>query len=387
MTAKPSSFFLYDYLPVGVFVIDRQFDIKFWNKTLIRYSGINANEIVGKSIFDIFPHLKSNKYKNRIEDVFESGGPVIFSALLHGHFIPCMTKTGDLMVQETLVYPMKTSDEMGGKVEMAVFSIMDLSQLAKISAYYKNEKRKARAEVEERKKSEEHILALLKKLEQKNRELDQFNHIVSHDLRAPLQGINMVINYIREDINEGIDVSEKLNLVETRIVRLVNMINSLLEYAKMGKSEISACEIDMNNLINEVICDLNIPKNVEVSLKAMPVIYNYRVLVSQVFANVIGNAVKYGDKSTIVIHVDYCEDENMHVFTVSDNGPGIPERHREKIFDIFFSLNTKKEVESSGIGLSTVKKIIVEMGGDVSVDTAELGGAKFIIKWPKVVQH
>jgi signal transduction histidine kinase len=223
-------------------------------------------------------------------------------------------------------------------------------------------------------------------LERQKSELDQFAHIVSHDLKAPLRGIDNVVSWIEED--HSLDLPEKVNsylsLIKTRIVRAENLLKGILEYAHIGKEERRMEYVDVNELLMEVMD--YIPSRACISLRVMPnmpLLFSERLPLLQIFINLIGNAMKYHDKGSGEIRV-YCRaNGRFYEFFVEDDGPGIDPNYHEKIFIIFQTLQARDNFESTGIGLAIVKKILDERNLSVAIDSQPGLGSTFRFTWPK----
>jgi signal transduction histidine kinase len=222
-------------------------------------------------------------------------------------------------------------------------------------------------------------------LTKKNRELDQFAYVVSHDLKAPLRGISNIISWIDEDHQKDLTpkVKENLDLIKGRALRLENMINGLLEYAKVGKIVKGKERVDILKILHE-LTDLLVPKKFEVHIDGvMPFIVTEKLHIEQVFSNLISNAVKYNKNDNPTIIIRGRELTDFHEFTVTDNGMGIQREYFDKIFVIFQTLQERDAFESTGVGLAIVKKIIDDYKGVISVES-ELGkGTSFTFTWPK----
>lgn len=222
-------------------------------------------------------------------------------------------------------------------------------------------------------------------LVKKNNELDQFAYVVSHDLKAPLRGIDNITKWIEEDHETEITpgIQKNLELIKGRTKRLESMINGLLDYARVGKVKRQSEAVDAEKLIRE-ISDLILPVSFSVKLEGkMPVITTNKLFLEQVFSNLLSNAVKYSDKQEGVIKIRVKEDPEFYVFEVEDNGPGIAKEYHEKIFQIFQTLQERDAFESTGVGLAIVKKIVEEQNGIIRVESTTGKGSKFIFSWPK----
>lgn len=221
-------------------------------------------------------------------------------------------------------------------------------------------------------------------LESKNKELDQFAYVVSHDLKAPLRGLYNILHWIEEDCGHELSyqIQKYLAMMRGRVQRLESLISGLLIYARIGRTMVQIEEVDINQLLLEVV--EIVPDEFKVVINnEMPVLRAEKIRLEQVFTNLISNAVKYHHKKAGTIIID-CKDFNTYYeFSVADDGAGIAPEYHDRIFDIFQTLRQKNELESTGIGLSIVKKIIEDQKGKIAV-FSELGkGATFIFTWPK----
>jgi signal transduction histidine kinase len=224
-----------------------------------------------------------------------------------------------------------------------------------------------------------------KDLEKKNTELDQFAYVVSHDLKAPLRGMYNIVKWIEEDINELPEQMKKyLSLMKGRIERMESLINGLLEYAKIGRNKKFYSKVDVKMLLDEIV-ELIIPKEFNVEITKMPVLVAEKIRMEQVFRNLLDNAVKYYNQKEGLIKVDCRELESFYEFSVTDYGPGIAPEYHKKIFTIFQTLRDRETKESTGVGLSIVKKIIEEQKGTIKVKSNKGEGASFVFTWPKSI--
>ncbi|HEY4111569.1 sensor histidine kinase, partial [Puia sp.] len=206
-------------------------------------------------------------------------------------------------------------------------------------------------------------------------------YVVSHDLKAPVRGIANVVQWIEEDLPDEISGKMRtyLDLIPDRIRRIEMLIDGLLEYARVGRDNPVKQRVDVGILIDE-LNDIMVPKDCRVDKMHLPVFRTEKLLLQQVFGNLISNAVKYGGDE---IAISCREESDRYEFSVADNGPGIPEEYHEKIFVIFQTLRDKEDKESTGIGLAIVKKIIDDKHCNIRVGSSGSGGAMFVFTWPK----
>ena len=219
-----------------------------------------------------------------------------------------------------------------------------------------------------------------------NQELKEFAYIVSHDLKAPLRAISQLTYWISEDYAEVFDDDgrEQMALILKRVKRMDGLIDGVLRYSRIGRVKEKEESLDLNLLVKEVVENLAPPENIQITLEnKLPVVLRDPTRMGQVFQNLIGNAIKFMDKDEGVISVGCVDEGELWKFTVADNGPGIDNRYHDKIFQIFQTLTARDEHESTGIGLTLVKKIITLYGGSIRVESEVGKGSAFIFTLPK----
>lgn len=222
-------------------------------------------------------------------------------------------------------------------------------------------------------------------LETRNRELDQFAYVTSHDLKAPLRGITTIVKWIEDELSTELSdqMRQYLSLMKGRISRLEDLINGLLQYARIGRTAPKLEAVDVQQLVRDV-ADLVVPSSFTVvTPQPLPTLLIDRLSLQQVFTNLVSNAVKHHHRGAGTVTISYRATRYNHRFTVQDDGPGIAPEFHEKIFLLFQALRDRNTAESTGLGLSIVKKIIDEQGGRIRVHSAVGTGATFIFTWPK----
>ena len=222
-------------------------------------------------------------------------------------------------------------------------------------------------------------------LQKKNHELDQFAYVVSHDLKAPLRAINSLAEWIEEDLLDiDPEVKHNLELMRGRVLRMENLINGILEYSRIGRKKLPQDHFATTQLVHEIIDSLSPEEHVKIIVQPdLPEVVAERILMYQVFANLISNAIKYNDKPEPVIEIGFTPQATGNEFWVKDNGPGIPKEYHQKVFGIFQTMESRDKRESTGIGLAIVKKILEEKGGNIRLESGEGEGSTFIFCWPK----
>ena len=241
------------------------------------------------------------------------------------------------------------------------------------------------AEIAERKLFEERQTHLIKELESTNRELDDFAHIVSHDLKAPLRAIKSLSDWVLQDHADAIGEygKEKMLLLNSRIDHLRDLIDGILDYSRVGRLVKDVSEVDLGSLVEKVIATLLCPKNICITIdNRLPVVTCDIVRIGQVFQNLVDNAVKHMDKQEGEVRIGCEGDDKQWTFSVADNGPGIEKKHYKRIFQLFQSLHGD-EKKGMGAGLAIAKKIVEMHGGRIWVDSEVGRGSTFFFTLPR----
>jgi signal transduction histidine kinase len=162
------------------------------------------------------------------------------------------------------------------------------------------------------------------------------------------------------------------------------LIDDILQYSRLGRETASKQPLDLNTIVSEVIAEIAPPENIEITVEnELPTMMCGKTHIIQIFQNLVGNAVKYMDKPEGRIKVGCVERDDFWRFNVADNGPGIEQRYFEKIFNMFETLASRDGIESTGIGLAVVKKLVELNGGMVWVESTPGEGSTFFFTLPK----
>lgn len=240
-------------------------------------------------------------------------------------------------------------------------------------------------DITERKRSEEHRDRLLHELESANEELKNFAYVVSHDLKAPLRAISSLADWLSTDYADKFDDEgkEHMRLLIGRVHRMDGLIDGILLYSRVGRVKETMIAVDLNRVVREVIDSLAPAANITIAIDdSLPTVIAEPTRIQQVFQNLISNAIKYMDKPAGDIRIACQPKDAQWQFSVSDNGPGIKQQHFEKIFQLFQTLAPRDRVESSGVGLALVKKIVEMYGGQVWVESVVGTGSTFFFTMP-----
>lgn len=227
---------------------------------------------------------------------------------------------------------------------------------------------------------------LIAALEKSNRDLDQFAYVASHDLRAPLRGLANLSTWIEEDLGDRLtDKSrEHLGLLRSRVRRLEDLIQGVLDYSRAGRVADAPVQVDVGAVVRDVIELLAVPAHATIEIDPhLPTLTTTLVPLQQVFLNLIGNALKYNAKDTARVTIGAEPSVDGWEFYVRDNGPGIAPRYHAQIWGLFQTLQSRDVVESTGIGLAIVRRIVEAHGGRAWIESEAGKGATFRFTWPK----
>jgi signal transduction histidine kinase len=216
--------------------------------------------------------------------------------------------------------------------------------------------------------------------------MEQFVYVASHDLKAPLRGVENLTAWLQEDLAGKLnnDTGEKFALLQDRVGRMNALLEGLLEYSRIGRTHETKEMVDTKVLLDETLDLLSLQTGAVVDVAPdMPTLHTDKLLLGQVFANLIGNAIKHHEGSQAHVWVTVRDAGEFYEFSVADDGPGIAPRYHQKVFMMFQTLAAKDVGTDSGIGLALVKKIVEEHGGSIILDSEVGKGATFRFTWPK----
>ncbi len=240
-------------------------------------------------------------------------------------------------------------------------------------------------DITDQKDMQDKLQASLRSLEYANNELQDFAHVVSHDLKSPLRSISGLIQILQEDYNDKLE-EEGVQIIEDVIARTEHMdelIGGILSYSSIQDAEDKKTSFNSKEVIDKLFNYIELPDHFSISFQGdFPVLTMNPIHFQQLMQNLLTNAIKYNDKERGQVKIAITSNKNYHVFSVQDNGLGINDRNRDKIFNMFQKFDTKGK-SSSGIGLAIVKKIVELYRGKVSLKSKVGEGSTFYFYLPK----
>jgi len=220
---------------------------------------------------------------------------------------------------------------------------------------------------------------LLRNLEQQNESLNNYAHMVSHDLKSPIRNIHSLVSWVLEDVEKELKTGseESFNLIFQNLHKMDSLIDGILRHATIDSLEEKIAKVDLNFLIREIEQTIYVPQNVKIVIKdELPVLYTGKYRIEQLFKNILTNAVnalEFEEEGFIVVAAD--ENQDKWLFSIKDNGKGIPTHLQAGIFNMFKKL--ENNADATGIGLALVKKIINYYKGDIWLSSEEGIGTTF----------
>jgi PAS domain S-box-containing protein len=395
---------LYELSPLGIALTDMKGRYVEFNKSFQRICGYSEEELKALDYWTLTPRKYEAEEARQLESLNSIGhyGPYEKEYVRSdGTLVP-------LRLSGVLVTDRDGKDFIWSVVEDITERRQNEETLSKIrdelearvqerTAEMVRTNQELSREVAERRRAEQELHELNETLEQRvaqrtteakrrAEELEQFAYVTSHDLKAPLRGIANLANWLQEDLEGKLsnDSAEQLVLLQDRVRRMQSLIEGLLEYSRVGRIHGAAELVDTGELLQENLEILSLPADVVVDVTPdMPTLRTDRLRLGQVFANLVGNAVKHHAGSRPHIWVTVRDAGRFYEFSVADDGGGIAPQYHEKVFMMFQTLSPRDVGTDSGIGLALVKKIVEEQGGSVTLDS-ELGrGSIFRFTWPK----
>lgn len=197
--------------------------------------------------------------------------------------------------------------------------------------------------------------------------------------------IHNLSEMIEEELNGQAsgDIPEYLGIMKERVKKMNGMIDGILEYSRAGTLPLEKETVDINELIEETLDLITPPEEFRIDVApGMPIFETERIKIQQVFQNLISNAIKYHSRTDGCVKISWKPNGEFYQFMVADDGPGIPPQYHDKVFALFNTGSVLENPESTGVGLSIVKRIIEEHGGSITLESEKDQGATFRFSWP-----
>ncbi len=389
MNIDIAHFELFNAVPIGVCIIDKDFRILFWNKQLEIWTNLNFENLSGKKLTEVFSHLNQPKYIVPISSVLDGGPPVVFSTQLHKNFFPSFLPNAQPRLLHTTVsnWKCKLNDEILG-----IISAEDYTYLSYRIKEHKRMRDQALQEVELRKKAEEELRESERKLRQLNATKDKFFSIIAHDLKNPIGAFKNVLELLYSDFESFTkeDILQFIEPLQESATQLYSLLENLLLWARTQTRslQISPIEFNITDLVLQNISLLKLTadnKQVELStdLPERLLVFADINSITTVLRNLITNAIKFTYPNGRVL-VSVKEKEAFAEVCVEDTGIGMSKDTIDKLFRIdvhHTTLGTANE-KGTGLGLIVCKEFVEANGGSIWVESEEGKGSKFFFTIP-----
>jgi PAS domain S-box-containing protein len=335
--------------------------------TFAEIAGIDGSKVTPRTVSMIHADDRA-RHQAAVDQIVKEGQSY------HHEFRVVRPDDGKTVWIEEWASPVANGD---GKIDRVVGVALDISTRKESE----EEIRRLNIELEGR------VAERTAELEAINRELVEFSNVVSHDLRSPLRAISLLSSWISEESGETLPAGaqDHLRKIQQRVVRMEALLNDLMAYTRAGRVRYPVGQVDTAELVRDVINLLDVPTSFAVNVVGpMPRLLTERVPLETVLRHLLGNAVKHhhhpeGGHATVA-----ARDLGAWIeFGVADDGPGIEVAHQARIFGVFQTLRPRDEVEGSGMGLATAKRLVEGRGGRIWVESQPGQGSTFCFTWPK----
>lgn len=346
----------------GLIVIDHTGIIHTFNPAAAKIFGYSPEEVIGKNVKMLMPEPYQSGHDGYLTNYLTSHNPKVIGI---GREVEGRRKNGE-------TFPMDL-----GVNEMRIDGVLMFAGTVR--------------DITEQKQYQKSIDKYIKALKKSNQELDDFAYIASHDLKEPLRGLSNNALFLKEDwggkLNE--EAIQRIDRIIYLAERMEQLVNDLLYFSRIRKQELTSKSTSIKEVVRDVIslAESSIQENnVTITIaNDLPEIVCDSVYITEVFRNLITNAIKYNDKEKKEIVVGYMGDDT---FFVRDNGMGIAENYHEDIFRIFKRLNEEEDsVKGTGVGLTFVKKIVERHNGAIWLNSKEGEGTTFFFTIPQGVSN
>ncbi|SMF17021.1 sensor histidine kinase [Pseudobacteriovorax antillogorgiicola] len=354
-----------DAMPAAIIIVDSSGSIRFVNDTTLNLFGYQEGELDGRKVEILVP-IAPRKHQQYVKNYLAAPRKRRMGG---NRDLVGKTKEGQDIAIEVGLTPLEYENEL-----YVIACAVDISERV--------------AQMNLKEKYLQSIEEMNVELHRSNQDLSEFAYIASHDLQSPLRSIEHLVTWIKEDLeNPNEDVQKNLATLESRVQRMKALLSDLLQYSRVSRMDDSIVEVPCQSLVEEIIESLDKPSEYKIKIDgSLPSFQTARAPLDLVLRNLIGNAIRHRDKDDGQLCVSCRKEGSFYYFTVSDNGKGIASQFHEKVFQLFQTLQSRDEIEGTGIGLAIVQKAVNRFGGEVTLVSEEGKGASFTFSWPTSIK-
>ncbi|MCU0630985.1 MAG: ATP-binding protein, partial [Methanoregulaceae archaeon] len=245
-------------------------------------------------------------------------------------------------------------------------------------------------DITERKNAEVQLKEYAENLKRSNEDLELFAHIATHDLQEPIRGIVTYAELLLNECKEGNNpqIEKYLKIIENSGLRMNTLVSDLREYSRVRSQARPPQPVDAGTILSDALSNLQLvikETRASITHDTLPVILADAMQITQVFQNIINNAIKFRRAGVApVIHISVAPRDGMWQFAIQDNGIGIPQEYFDKIFVLFERLHGREAYPGTGLGLALSKRVIERHGGRIWVESEQGKGSTFYFTLPIV---
>lgn len=352
LTAEKRFAQIFETLPVGLLVIDVRRRIVKANRQLASDFGFTREELIGQPLEILIPERYRKTHSEHIRTYAKAPTSRVMGS---GRDLTGLHRSGQ---EFPIEIALTRHENVSQPLFMAIVTDITYRKRAEIA------------------------------MQQTNAQLEEFTYVASHDLRSPLRGIADLVGWIREDLGEETlptEVARNFDRVAIRIERAEQMIDDLLNYARVGVRDPQLETLLPRDAIEEALSMLNIPETFTITIDIdATALQAARAPLCASLRNLVSNAIKHHGSASGHISIRVSEEGRFTVFTVEDDGQGITPGNEERIFKLFHRGSAR--VEGDGVGLAFTRRMINANGGMITVTSpSEMGGARFDVYWPRIL--